>query len=163
VEGALAELREAGNALNVPQLEAMLSDAHLVAGDADAALAHAEEALRTSAARRGWFDAELHRRSAATAAPGPATRPARRASSACLDIARSQSAPLFELRAARDLARLCATRGRVAEAAAARAGLRVLHRRLARPDPSKQRPFWMSWRPVVARWCRVSGSGRRPA
>src|SRR5215218_4301348 len=43
--------------------EARLSDAHLAAGDAAAALAHAEEALRISA-RTGeaWFDAELHRR-----------------------------------------------------------------------------------------------------
>ena len=119
VEGALAELREAGNALNVPQLEAMLSDAHLLAGDADAALAHAEEALRISA-RTGeaWFDAELHRRLGGVLLhldPGDASR-AESEFLGALDIARSRSARLFELRAARDLARLWRDQGRVAEA-----------------------------------------------
>jgi predicted ATPase len=119
VEGALAEFRETGNALNVPQLEGMLSEAHLLAGDADAALAHVEEALRVSA-RTGeaWFDAELHRLRGGVLMrldPGDAARAEgefRRA----LDIARSQSALLFDLRATRDLARLLRDRGRTAEA-----------------------------------------------
>jgi predicted ATPase len=119
MEGALAELRETGIALNVPQLEAMLSDAHLLAGDADAALAHVEEALRVSA-RTGeaWFDAELHRRLGGVLLhlhPGDAAR-AEGEFLRALEVARSQSARLFELRAARDLARLLRDRGRVAEA-----------------------------------------------
>jgi predicted ATPase len=117
--GSLAWLREAGIALHTSHIEAMLSDAHLLAGDAAAALAHAEEALRISA-RTGeaWFDAELHRRLGGVLlrlAPGDMARAEgefRRA----LEIARSQSVRLFELRAARDLARLRRDQGRKAEA-----------------------------------------------
>ena len=63
IAGSLASLREAGKSLHVPHGIAMLSDARLLAGDADAALDHIEEALRVTA-RTGeaWFNAELHRR-----------------------------------------------------------------------------------------------------
>lgn len=117
--GCLAALRTAGMVLTVPHVEAMLSDAYLLAGDAGAALAHAEEALRVSA-RTGevWFDAELHRRVGGALLrlrPGEAARAEgeyRRA----LQVARSQSARLFELRAARELALLRRGQGRLAEA-----------------------------------------------
>src|ERR687894_2493582 len=97
----------------------MLSDAHLLVGDARAALEHIEEALRISA-RTGeaWFDADLHRRRGGVLLrldPGNAARAEgefRRA----LEVARSQSARLFELRAARDFARLLRDQGRVAKA-----------------------------------------------
>ena len=88
----------------------------------DAALTHIEEALRTSA-RTGetWFDADLHRRLGGvllrlnrTGGVAHAEAEFRRA----LDIARSQSALLFELRAARDLAWLLRDRGRTGEALA---------------------------------------------
>ena len=113
--------RSRGNVLHTVQLETMLSDAQLLAGDPRAALEYAEEALRISA-RTGeaWFDADLHRRLGGVLLrldPGDAARAAgefRRA----LEIARSQSARLFELRAARDLARLRRDQGRVAEAGA---------------------------------------------
>ena len=97
----------------------MLSDAHLLAGDAAASLAHAEEGLHISA-RTGemWFDAELHRRL------GGALLRLHPGDVACaegeflraLEIARSQSAKLFELRAACDLALLWRNQRRLAEA-----------------------------------------------
>ena len=109
IAGGLAWLREAGVALHRPQGAAMLSEAHLLDGNPEAALAEVEEALVVSA-RTGeaWFDAELHRRRGCAllrlgpSEAGRAERELRRA----LGIARSQSALLFELRAARDLARM---------------------------------------------------------
>jgi predicted ATPase len=97
----------------------MLSDALLLGGDAAAARSHIEEALRISA-RTGetWFDAELRRQMGCVLlrlGSGDAARAEgefRRA----LGIARAQSARLFELRAARDLARLRRDQGRKAEA-----------------------------------------------
>ena len=119
IAGNLAFLRRAGNVLHTCQAEAMLSDAHLVAGDPDAALAHVGEALRI-AARTGeaWLSADLHRRLGGIllrGAGGDATRAEERFRRA-LKIARSQAARLWELRAARDLARLCRDQGRLAEA-----------------------------------------------
>jgi predicted ATPase len=119
VLGGLAALREAGIALHTPHMEAMLADAHLLGGDVNAALIHVEEALRISA-RTGevWFDAELHRHLGGVLLclhPGDPARAEdefRRA----IGIARSQSARLFELRAARDLARLLRDQGRIAKA-----------------------------------------------
>jgi hypothetical protein len=53
----------AGLALHVRYTAAMLADAHLLRGAADATLAQVEEALRTSArGGEGWLDADLHRR-----------------------------------------------------------------------------------------------------
>jgi predicted ATPase len=119
VTEGLAAYRATGNRLYVPVSEAMLSDASLLGGDAGAALAHVEEAFRISA-RTGeaWFDAELHRRLGCVllrVRPGEPDR-AEGEFRRGLAIARSQSALLFELRAARDLAFLLRDRGRVAEA-----------------------------------------------
>jgi predicted ATPase len=119
IADGLAAHRDAGIALNTSHGEAMLSEAHLLGGDMEAALAHIEEALRISA-RTGeaWFDADLHRRLGGLLLrldPGAAARAEdefRRA----LGIARSQSARLLELRVARDLARLRREQGRLAEA-----------------------------------------------
>jgi len=97
----------------------MLSDAHRLAGDAAASLAHAEEGLHISA-RTGemWFDAELHRRLGGALLrlhPGDVAY-AEGEFLRALEIARSQSAKLFELRAACDLALLWRNQGRLAEA-----------------------------------------------
>jgi predicted ATPase len=99
----------------------MLSDAYLRAGDADVALSHAEEALHLTA-RMGeaWFDAELHRRLGCVVLrlhPDDAAR-AEAEFRCALEVSRARSALLFELRAARDLARLLRDQGRVAEAGA---------------------------------------------
>ncbi len=116
----LAAQRATGAVLYVPWTEAMLSDAHLLAGNAEAALEHVEEALRVSA-RTGeaWLDAELHRRLACALLRLDRSGDAARAEAEfrrALEVARSQSALLFELRAARDLARLRRDQGRLAEA-----------------------------------------------
>jgi predicted ATPase len=117
--GGIAAQRAVGTALLLPHLEAMLSDAHMLAGDPDAALAHIDEALRISV-RTGevWFDAELHRRLGGLLLrldPCGAAR-AEAEFRRALEIARSQSARLFELRAACDLARLRREQGRIADA-----------------------------------------------
>jgi predicted ATPase len=97
-----------------------LSDAHLLGGEPDAALAHVEEALRiTARTGEAWLSADLHRRLGVVLLrlrPGDATPPAAEELRRALGVARSQLAKLFELRAARDLARLWRDQGRVAEA-----------------------------------------------
>ncbi|MFC7477919.1 AAA family ATPase [Dankookia sp. GCM10030260] len=119
MEESLAAQRAAGTTLLLPLFEAMLSDAHLLAGDAAAALSHAEEGLAI-AARTGeaWFDAELRRRLSCVLLrldPGDAGR-AEAEFRRAIEIARSQGARLFELRAARDLARLLRDLGGAAAA-----------------------------------------------
>ena len=120
VAEALAALRATGAGFAGPPALAMLSEACLAADDAGAALAHAEEGLRTNA-RTGlvWFDAELHRAAGRALLrldrEGGAAR-AEEAFRLALDVARSRSARLLELRAARDLARLLRERGRAHEA-----------------------------------------------
>jgi predicted ATPase len=114
----LAALRREGVALHTSHLEAILADAHQRAGDAGAALPHLEEALAISA-RTGeaWFDAELHRRKGGVLFRVNASEQTKAEVEflQALEIARSQSALLFELRAARDLARLWRDQGRGAE------------------------------------------------
>ena len=96
-----------------------LADALLLGGDAGAALSRVEEALHISASTGEiWFDAELHRRLGGVLLhlhPRDAAR-AEAEFRRALEVARTQAARLFELRAARDLARLLRDRGRVAEA-----------------------------------------------
>ncbi len=116
----LAAQRAAGNALYLPFQEAMLADAQLIAGNADVALAQVEGALCISA-RTGeaWFEAELHRRVGSILLHLNRPDDIGRAESEfgrALAIARSQSALLFELRAACALARLRREQGRLAEA-----------------------------------------------
>jgi tetratricopeptide (TPR) repeat protein len=161
VAGAVAAQRAEGNALSLPHSEAMLADAHLLGGDPDAALRHIEEAQRISE-RTGeaWFDAELHRRRGGVLLrldrPGDAAR-AEAEFQRALEIARSQSALLFELRAARDLARLWRDQGRVAEARELLAPVYASFTEgFARPDLVEAKTLWMSWRPVAISWCRVS-------
>jgi predicted ATPase len=98
----------------------MLADAQLIAGNADAALAQVEGALCISA-RTGeaWYEAELHRRVGSILLLLNRPDDIGRAESEfgrALAIARSQSALLFELRAACALARLRRDQGRLAEA-----------------------------------------------
>jgi predicted ATPase len=100
-------------------VEAALSDALLLGGDADAALGHIEEVLRISACPgEAWFDAELHRRLGCVLLRLDRADPARAEGEflRALEIARSQSSKLFELRAGRDLARIRRDQWRVAEA-----------------------------------------------
>jgi predicted ATPase len=97
----------------------MLADAYLIGENADAALTHIEEALRISS-RTGevCFDPELHRclgRLRLRLNAGDTAR-AEHAFQRALGIARAQSARLFELRAASDLARLWRDQGRIADA-----------------------------------------------
>ena len=119
MESSLASNRAAGTAIFVSQLEAMLADAYLLRGDAGAALAHVDAALRVAGqTAQAWLIAELHRRRGnilwhpGSGKTGDAAGELQRA----LEIARSQSALLFALRAARDLARCWRDQGRAAEA-----------------------------------------------
>jgi DNA-binding SARP family transcriptional activator len=122
---ALVSLRDAieafkatGARLRLPYYLALLADAHLRAGDADAGLELVEEGLshgRKTSER--WWDAELHRLRAelllaSDAGAGEAEAALRRA----LEIARGQQAKALELRAVCDLARLWAAAGRGTEA-----------------------------------------------
>jgi predicted ATPase len=117
IELSLKALRQAGNVLHTSQIEAMLSDSHLLAEETDAALAHAEEALQIAAhTGENWLKADLHRRLGGVLLRRGEV-PRGEAELCCaLDVARSQSARLFELRAARDLARLRRDQGRLADA-----------------------------------------------
>jgi tetratricopeptide (TPR) repeat protein len=119
VAEGMAAQRALGTTAFFPHYEASLSDAHLLAGDAPAALAQIEEAVSV-AARVGdaWFAAELHRRLARVLLRLPSRDTVRAEGEfrRAIEIARAQSALLFELRAAADLARLLRDQGRVAEA-----------------------------------------------
>jgi predicted ATPase len=80
---------------------------------------HAEQALAFSShTGQVWCDADLRRRlgCALLRLDPPDVARAKGAFRRALEIARSQSARLFELRAARDLARLRRDQGRLAEA-----------------------------------------------
>lgn len=113
----LASFRQAGVTLHTSHFEAMLSDAHRLGGNADAALAHIDEALRISThTGEAWFDADLHRRRGDVLLRLGDVDGAEDELRRALKIARSQSALLFELRAACDLARVWLDRDRVSEA-----------------------------------------------
>jgi len=111
----LAELSSIGIDLLVPQTRGMLADVHERMGQADLARAARDEGLgvciRTGEA---WFEAELHRGKGEALHNDPAAAEA--CFRAAIDIARAQSAKLFELRAAVSLARLRRDQGRHAEA-----------------------------------------------
>ena len=115
----LAAKRATGAEIKVPYYLGLLAAAQTRAGrpsEAPPLLAEALARVDRTGDRR--FEAELHRRRGCVLLrldPGDRTR-AEGAFQRALEIARSQSARLFKLRAARDLARLRRDQGRVAEA-----------------------------------------------
>ncbi len=118
LRSAIESFKETGARLRLPYYLALLADAHLRKGEADAGLVVVEEALshgRETSER--WWDAELHRlRAELLLAGGAAAAEAEAALRRALEIARGQQAKSLELRAARALARLWAGTGRTAEA-----------------------------------------------
>ena len=122
---AIARLREAiesfeqtGARVRLPYYLALLADAHLRAGEAEAGLDVVEAALSCGReTNERWWDAELHRlRGELMLAGGAAAGEAEAALRRALEIARGQQAKSLELRAAHALARLWAGSGRRAEA-----------------------------------------------
>ena len=97
---------------------ALLADAHLRRGDADAGLDVVEQALSHGReTNERWWDADLHRlRAELLLAGGAEAGEAEAALRRALEIARGQQARSLELRAARTLARLWAESSRAGEA-----------------------------------------------
>jgi len=118
LRSAIEAFKETGARLRLPYYLALLADAHLRAGEADAGLAVVEEALSVGReTNERWWDAELHRlRAALLLAGGAEASEAEAAVTRALDIARGQQARSLELRAAGALAGLWARTGRRAEA-----------------------------------------------
>jgi DNA-binding SARP family transcriptional activator/predicted ATPase len=118
LRSAIASFEDTGARLRLPYYLALLADAHLRAGDADAGLAIVEEALsRGRETSERWWDAELHRlRAELLLAGGAEMAEAEAALRRALEIAWRQQARSLELRAARSLARLWSGSGRSAEA-----------------------------------------------
>ena len=124
IESGLALLKEALSHLDATDvamgnIAGIVGDAYARAGQLTTALGYVDKALRLSASTgEVWTDAELHRlKGIILSAP-----PLRDAKSAemhflrAIDIAQSQSAKLWELRAAISLARLWLPQGKPGEA-----------------------------------------------
>jgi predicted ATPase len=96
----------------------LLADACLARGAVDEELAALDEALCVSERQQElWLEPELHRRRAGVLLKGTArVAEARACLATALAIARRRDARSWELRAARDLARLDAEQGRRGEA-----------------------------------------------
>jgi predicted ATPase len=116
---AIAMLREQGTVFLLPGFEAVLADAEASAGETDAGLRRLDGALaELEATENRWYEAEMHRvrgemllkRDAAN------TAAAEQSLQAAIDIAQSQKARSFELRAALSLARLYRAANRDADA-----------------------------------------------
>jgi DNA-binding SARP family transcriptional activator len=121
---AISRLREAiqsfedtGARLRLPYYLALLAEAHLRAGEADAGLAVVEEASACSRdTNERWWDPELHRLRAELLLRGGAdVAEAETALGRALEVARGQAARSLELRAACSLARGWTATGRDAE------------------------------------------------
>jgi class 3 adenylate cyclase/tetratricopeptide (TPR) repeat protein len=111
---ALAALDSAAHHIELAYLSSLRADVLQQAGRIAEARALLEQGLaRNAATGEGWFDAELHRLLAGCADDAGT---AGRHLDAALEISRGQEAKLWELRAARDLARLRAGQGRRQEA-----------------------------------------------
>jgi adenylate cyclase len=120
ISAGLAASRATGARMDDPHYLALLADAHLRAGEAEAGLAAVAEALEIAHRERALFyEPELHRLEGGLRAV--AGEPA--AAEACLrrglTRAREQSSIVLELRIATDLARLIPEPARAAEARAA--------------------------------------------
>jgi len=118
LRSAIESFKETGARLRLPYYLALLADAHLRKGEAEAGLDVVEEALsRGRETNERWWDAELHRlRGELLLTGGAEAAEAEAALRRALEIARGQQAKSLELRAARALARLWAGSGRTAEA-----------------------------------------------
>jgi class 3 adenylate cyclase/tetratricopeptide (TPR) repeat protein len=112
---ALASLDAMGIQLHGTWTRALMADALTWAGRRSDAMATLDDALAHSA-RFGiaWFDAELHRRKGELLLADP--QAAEQELCQAIDIARIQSAKLFELRAAVNVARLWSHQGKRPEA-----------------------------------------------
>lgn len=118
LRSAIESFKKTGARLRLPYYLALLADAQLRMGEADAGLDVLEEALCASReTNERWWDAELHRmRAELLLAGGAAADEAEAALRRALAIAQGQHAKSLELRAAHALARLWAGSGRTAEA-----------------------------------------------
>ena len=115
----LAIVRESGNIVRLPSLEAALAEAEAGAGETDAGLRRLDGALaELERTEERWYEAEvrrvrgeilLKRDPADTAAPEQSLH-------AAIAIAQSQKARSFELRAALSLAKLYRAANRDADA-----------------------------------------------
>src|SRR5918997_2417154 len=116
-EGA-RRLRETGAVLHTTKVQCGLAEGCLLIGRPEAALGHLEAAHRHAEVYgEQYLLAEIHRlRAEALYARGGGSEEREGHLRAALEVARCQAARLWELRAARDLARLLRDRGRVAEA-----------------------------------------------
>jgi class 3 adenylate cyclase/predicted ATPase len=115
----IASLTSLGQKNLTSLVNGLMSDALAWSGRQSDAVAALDEALAVSACTRaGWLDAELYRRKAELFITG-SNQDAAEAEGQfqkAIDVARSQSARLFELRAGIGLARLWCRHGRRAEA-----------------------------------------------
>jgi DNA-binding SARP family transcriptional activator len=118
LRGAIESFQQTGARLRVPYYLALLAEAHLRAGEADAGLAVLEEASACARdTNERWWDPELHRLRAELLLRGGAdVVEAEAALGRALEIARGQRARSLELRAANALARAWTAAGRHAEA-----------------------------------------------
>jgi DNA-binding SARP family transcriptional activator len=118
LRGTIEAFKETGARIRLPYYLALLADAQLRAGQAEAGLEVVEEGLaRGRDTNERWWDAELHRLRAELLLRGGAeAAEAEAALGRALEIARGQQAKSLELRAARALAGLWAGSGRTAEA-----------------------------------------------
>jgi tetratricopeptide (TPR) repeat protein len=118
LRSAISAFEDTGARLRLPYYLALLADAHLRAGEAEAGLEVVDEALsRSRSTNDRWWDAELHRLRAELLRRGGADpTDVEAAGRRALEIARGQEARSLELRAACTLAGLWAEAGRTAEA-----------------------------------------------
>jgi class 3 adenylate cyclase/tetratricopeptide (TPR) repeat protein len=114
IEQNLAAYEASGAASWLCYYRALLAEIHQVLGETDEALLLLKESLReTGRTGEGWYDAELHRRIGEIHQQRGEVGAARRSFGDALRIARSQSARLWELRAATSFARMLRGRGQV--------------------------------------------------
>ena len=111
----LSKLRGAGVVLCEPHCRALLANVSVWMGQTDTASVLLDEALSIgSAMGEVWTEAELYRQKGELVRNDPAT--AERCYQKAIDVARCQSAKLFELRATVSLARFWRDRRRIHEA-----------------------------------------------
>jgi class 3 adenylate cyclase/predicted ATPase len=103
----LAIVREQGQFLYLPSLEAALAEAEASAGETDAGLRRLDNALaELERTEQRWYEAEMHRiRGEILLKRDPATAMPEQSLQAAVAIAQSQKARSFELRAALSLAK----------------------------------------------------------
>jgi predicted ATPase len=115
----IAAWRATGAELYMPYHLALLAEAEAKDGQATEALSRLAEALaRATKTRERWFDAELHRLKGGVLSSlhGGDRAEAEACFRRALEVARGQTARMWELRAAADLARLLAAKGERAQA-----------------------------------------------